>query len=830
MAQVSSLAEFRNALRALDPLIQIATGFSIDSQISIEYTVTIESLTPDTPAALVKDSSYAQNVFRILNGGALTLNNIILDGNAAGHPVAHEQNRSLIYVNGGALSLTGKTVIMGGRSALEGGGLYLNSSASRANALSVGDQVQIIHCTARTNGGGIMIMSGNPQDTFHIAGDVLIGMNKAVNGAGIYMRSCASNTGISLSLSDSVHIIGNRAVSAGGGLYFCGYQNNGSAASRLILSGDALISGNQAANGAGLYFAAATAQDRCLITGNAAITQNMADRNGGACCYTAENIPADFNINGGALTDNCAGTGGAVYLSCDAGGTVCITRSTLTGNKACSGFSGAGGGLWIQNRSDQDRMTLQIRNTTLAQNQAAANGGGILLNSSAGGISCSLLTCNISENTAVQNGGGLSAVIRQAGDVSIRGCQLLRNTAGTGGGGLYLAETGGKTPTAVTLDNTVVGENTAGTEGGGVYLASGSNSLSVAMTDCTVLSNTAKENGGGIWNSGFDTRLTVDGSTSLTGNSARLGNGGGLYYDGGTGTVQFHGNVKITDNHADTAATGNTGQGGGICLASGRLNIQDSVEIAFNTAGNAGGALHTAGTSTAVIEGGRIHDNRCNSKGGALSIREQSTVTITGGDISDNQAPYGNDLYNQATLFTGGSRVFKGGVYIENRAGAVKLTGKLAEPAAVQLETSSYVSPNDAGIPIIVADASASYPSLSRTDAGRFIKPSAGFKDWKLAVSNDQTQILLIPPAGQTITFKGNDDNGPKACNLPLTLTVPFGASIVLPATVPTRPGWRFRGWNTYQHCEGETFYPGGVLSNVITDVTLYAVWDPADC
>lgn len=829
MAQVTSFKEFQDAINALEPLIQIVTGFSIASQISIAHTVTIESLTPDTPATLSKDNTYFPSLFRISNGGALTLNNVIVDGNPAGHPVDNENNRSLILVTGGSLSLRGSTIIKGGRSYLEGGGIYLNSSSTDANTLSIGGNVQIIDCVSRTNGGGIMIASRNPQDTVDITDNVNISMNRAVNGGGIYMRSYVPESGCHLAITDSVHVTGNQADSTGGGICFSGYRTGSASPSVLSLEGNAAISGNQAVNGAGIYFYSANLQDNMRLLGNASITQNVASQNGGGCYYTAAGVPVDLEVSSASVSNNMAGTGGAFYLLNDSGGSVRISKTSITGNKACNGLSGSGGGIWIQNQSVDAHLNVLLNNTTLAHNQASAAGGGLRLYSQ-GGCSCLLEDCIISENTAGQNGGGLIISNALKASVQFRRTSVLRNTAYVSGGGFYFANTVNNATADIALTETVIAENTAAQEGGGVRLTSGNGILTTILTDCTVISNTAQDNsGGGIWNGGAENALTIEGSTSVTGNNTRSGNGGGIYYNSSNGFVRLTGNVKITDNHADAVSTEFGNHGGGICLVPGKMTIQDSVEIAFNSAGKYGGGISAAENSEVSIQGGSIHDNRSDLYGGAILNHGGSTTSITGGMLTGNQAPYGGGVYNDAFLNIAGSRDLSDGVYIENRTAAVQLTGRMTDAAVVQLETSRYVSPNAAGTPIVVGEATASYPVLSPSDSAIFLKPLLGFEDWEIRLNEDMTQILLAPIIGQTITFCGNDSCEANAQDVPAPLMVAYGANAILPAVIPTRNGYVFREWNTYQCCEGQTFNPGDTIPSVTTDVTLYAIWKK-DC
>lgn len=58
MAQVSNQTQLLAALAAQDSIIQVIADFTITSQITILYPVTIESLTEAAPFTLTKDTSF----------------------------------------------------------------------------------------------------------------------------------------------------------------------------------------------------------------------------------------------------------------------------------------------------------------------------------------------------------------------------------------------------------------------------------------------------------------------------------------------------------------------------------------------------------------------------------------------------------------------------------------------------------------------------------------------------------------------------------------------------------------------------------------------------
>lgn len=820
MAQVSSQAELRTALEALDSFIQVTADFSISAQINIQYAVTIESYAGGSPAVLTKDNSYSSYMFRITDGGSLTVRNIILDGNGAAHPQADEANRSLIYVTGGTLKLLSGSVLQNNNSYLEGGGVYVNSNSSYYNAFLMTDDARITGCASRTKGGGIMIASGNQGDSYSIAGAAFIGGNTASDGGGVYVRSYAQGTGGTLTIAEQVQITDNTASGTGGGLNFSGYRNGGSAAATLTLTGSAAVSLNKAVNGAGVYFYSANDGDRFTLSGNAAVTQNTASQNGGGCYMTAQGAGAQFIMTSASLTDNTAGTGGGLYLLTDSGGSVSVTQGLISGNHAAGGASGTGGGMWIRNQSPDAGLLTSFTNITMSRNEAEAHGGGMALYAGGSPFSFEVAGGTVSENQSAKDGGGLLLSNSGNGSLTLRQMALTGNTAGGSGGGMYHAVTSGDSSSSLTMTEASIENNTAGAEGGGLRLTSGSGILSAVLTDCTVSSNTARGNsGGGIWNGGSNASLTLDGSTSVTDNSTEEGNGGGIYFNSEEGSMLLTGSVKITNNHADAAQSDFGSHGGGICLVPGRLTIQDSTEIALNSARLYGGAVSAAEDSQVTVEGGTIHDNTSSEYGGGIWIHGGSAVTLSGGSLNNNKALYGGGVYNDSYLYAEGLRNISDGVYIENRTAVVRLNAPLAADSVIQLENSGYLSPNTDGTPIVVGEATDGYPLLSQTDAEAFQKPVRGFDGWEIRRSRDRTQILLAPSdyriQYENLLGAANPNPGSYNSTSPDIHLLPPGSL----------PGSRFTGW--YDAPDGGnnvTVIPHGSTGDRI----LYARWEAA--
>lgn len=906
MAQVSNQTQLLAALAAQDSIIQVIADFTISSQITILYPVTIESLTTTASFTLMKDTSYFAYLFRVQNGGSLTLKNIILDGDKDNHPMDNQNNRSLIFVTGGTLNLLDGSIIQNNNAYLEGGGIYLNRNESYPNTLSMSGNALITGCYSRTNGGGIMLAVGNTQDSFHISGLSQIDGNQGANGGGIYCRCYIQDVPSVLSIGDQVHITNNQANGSGGGIWFSGFRDESYAASVLTLAGNALISGNLAVNGAGIYFFSSNADDRLAITENASITRNTASQNGGGCNIQANKVPVNFSTDNASITDNTAGTGGGIYLLTDSGANVNFSKSTFTGNKAVNGASGSGGGIWMSNQSKDSGVSAALTDIILENNQASAHAGGMALYAGAGTFTFRMTGGTVSNNLASQEGGGFVISHKGPGDLVFQQSIFSQNTANGSGGGIYYANTGEGNSSTLTMRGTNVSDNTAGSTGGGLRLSSGTGTLTALLEDCNVSSNTALSSGGGIWNGGTDDRLTLSGISTVTGNRTQSGNGGGIYFNSDIGTMLLTGNVKVSENRADERITISGNHGGGICLVPGILTIQDYAEISSNSAGQYGGGVSAAENSQIIMLGGTVKDNVSGQAGGGIWNHVNSVTTLTDGAITNNKAVLGNSIYNDSVLYMEGTRELNNGVYLTSASSIVRLVNPLTGTSSIQLELSSYVTPNSNGAPIVVGEGTAGYPLLTQEDADAFLKPQQDFEGWEIQLNSDNTQVQLAPvnyliqyenlmgavnpnpasytittpsiellpphsiagyrflgwfnaitggnqitsiPQGSsgnitlyarweeiteyyTITFCGNDNCRPKACNIPAQITLQGVQEVTLPSAVPQRKFYCFRGWNTDCCGKGNSYLPGETIPAVNTDLSLYAIWkcNPCGC
>ena len=161
--------------------------------------------------------------------------------------------------------------------------------------------------------------------------------------------------------------------------------------------------------------------------------------------------------------------GGGIYIS---GGTVNLNTVTVFGSKASHGSG-------IYNNS-----TLTIDSSTISNNNATSNGGGIY-NDSQGVLT--ITSSTISGNSADINGGG---IFNSGASVTIISSTISGNSASASsgyGGGLY------NSGTSLTITSSTISGNSA-SFGGGIV-----NSNVLTITSSTISGNSASF-GGGIYN------------------------------------------------------------------------------------------------------------------------------------------------------------------------------------------------------------------------------------------------------------------------------------------------------------------------------------------
>jgi hypothetical protein len=531
-------------------------------------------------------------------------------------------------------TITNNTVV--GDGANQGGGGVFNAGGTVT--INAGEINNNTTTGTSTSGGGIL----NDMGTLTVIGTMINGNTSIRAGGGIEDNSSAGG----MMTLRAVTITNNTTGASpgnGGGVHITG-PGNSLIESCTVSSNEASAEGGGLWNGAGLMTVNSTTLEGNIVIGDGA------DQGGGGI----------FNAGGTIVVDACdiltnqstgpSTSGGGILNDL---GVLTVTNSSLVGNSTIR----AGGGI-----EDNSAMgnTLTVTNVFLSENTTGAspgNGGGIHIS----GPGNSMITaCNVSDNTAAAEGGGLW---NGTGFMTVRasliaGNETNGNDANQGGAGLFNA--GG----TMMVDSCSISANIAlGTSasGGGIL-----NDLGVlTVINSLIQDNTSVRAGGGIEDNSLAGNTLILQDVSLFNNStgAAPGNGGGLHITGpgdseisgcvvrensasseggglwnGTGLMTISGATIIESNIA-LGADADHG-GGGIFNNGGDLNISDGTivnqNLATGAAGSGGGLLSTDGEVT--ITDSEFSNNSANRAGGAVEIIDGDltfrTSTMSNNDVN----------------------------------------------------------------------------------------------------------------------------------------------------------------------------------------------------
>jgi filamentous hemagglutinin family protein len=375
---------------------------------------------------------------------SLFKNNVAqFDGGAilADQPVLLELSQTDFLNNqaggkGGGIYASGTTTIVGGildgnRAQGSGGGFY-----NQGGVLNITD-TQILRNQANNAGGGISDNRGTTQITGATIAD-----NQARLGGGI------EATGSRLTL-DNVTVQNNRSVSSGGGIELTLVPQ--------ALIQDSRILGNRTtgtgyAGGLGSYESVVTIRDT-LVSGNQSLGNGGGlEGNGSDLVLERVNLTSNIAVSGGGITNRSSPNRMA---------NTTIANSQILANQA----TGKGGGLYFLGNTNT-----QIQGTTIAQNTAGIDGGGI-----SGSAALAISNSTLTQNQAARYGGGINA----DGLVNLTNVTIANNTADVNGlgGGVFVQRSG-----VVRLNNTIVAhnQNSIAADVNGDFIDQGNNLIGIS--------------------------------------------------------------------------------------------------------------------------------------------------------------------------------------------------------------------------------------------------------------------------------------------------------------------------------------------------------------
>ncbi len=295
-------------------------------------------------------------------------------------------------------------------------------------------------------GFGALVVGVPAQTTRNVPGQyptVQAAINACVNGDTVLIAPGTYSGGINF-LGRAITVKGSQPApatvllgTAGGRVVT--FSTAESAASILR---DVKVTGG---NGGILIQNASPTITNCIIQSNASTTDGggvvIHASGAGSFTPTISNCViggnSALNSGGGVFAD--ATNGAALQLSCDG---LSVVQNGAVGLVASN--TGAGGGIYVTS-SGTATCALTLYRSTVSQNSAAGNGGGIYALTPTIGSALTILSCRILDNTAVVNyvpqgaGAGIGSVAAQT---TLQNTLVAGNVSNSFGGGMLIENSG----------------------------------------------------------------------------------------------------------------------------------------------------------------------------------------------------------------------------------------------------------------------------------------------------------------------------------------------------------------------------------------------------
>lgn len=866
MTRVSTQSELIAAIAAQETDIVVTANFEISETQTLNYAVTITSA-ENASYTLTKATNFDNSLFLLNTSNAsLTLQNLILDGAKQTH-IESGNAQALISLLNGSLTL-GTGSILQNNMASNGGGVYSTNSLDNPVSFTMTDNAVITGNVAINNGGGIYLSLNS--STVSIGANATIENNEANLGGGVYYAQLNDQSTDVFNVSGDAKINGNKA-STGGGLY--------------ILSGSArftdntVISNNTATNAGGIAFYGKS----IFIDDNVSVLNNSATNNAGGLYLSAENANYTEISLHGLFQGNTANITGGAHIENLLQGSLDISRARFLSNLS-NIFSNSSGGLFIsRNNTATTPLTVIMNNTIFNGNQSKGNGGGMRVEHNVSAIlNLSADSCQFENNVTSQNGGGLYITAGESSSVSIQNSSFIKNQCSSGGGLAF--QHNNSEQMSITLQDNLFKDNYTGI-GGGMYVGNGN--MNVVISNCTFDNNTAEESGGGLYTGSGNGLITALNNTNFI-NNKTFGNGGAIIKESRATLLEnaTFTNNTATSSGSDIFSVGDLRVGLGVSLNDGLIffNIASAPTIAqhlsadsvINLESNYYIASNPQGTPVTVAKsdltltpqdaaafkapaemagwGARLNDSlnevvlapivyelRYENTKGAVNPNPDSYTVVTNTIILD--APSEITGYS----FNGWYDMAEGGTRItEIPRGSIGDKTLYAQWQA-DLNTITYYG-NDSGGPTaenIPLPQSVEYDATVTLSSEIPTRNGYLFLNWDTepsgtgiaysagdSIPNVQSNInlyaqwRLLPPIIHRLTYHGNDFGGATAQNIPDAITVADGQSVKLSSMIPSRVGYRFKGWNTLPNGSGISYAPGASTAPITADSHLYAQWE----
>ncbi|MGD1864494.1 MAG: CHAT domain-containing protein [Phormidesmis sp.] len=382
----------------------------------------------------LRDATFSENVSQE-DGGAVFVNSgtttvveesQFISNRAEG---AASRGGALAVINGGDITLT-DTVVTSNESSAQGGGLFVDSDGTAtvtgtlttdSDGVATSATTRFVDNQAGRDGGGIAMLD---ESTLTVSGVLFRGNFSGDDGGGV------SVTELSQATIDNANFENNTVAENGGGLYSNNILSTVPTGNKVVLTNSRFIENEAGQSGGGFYHG---------INGSAVVRDSLFHANeamiDGGGVQVSE---GSLTLANSQLLANQARFGAGLEVS--AGGSVTVTDTALTDNVA----SLLGGGAQVDTGS-----TLEATRTTFEGNQSVS--GGALFNLG----TTELVNTTISGNRASDVGGAIRTN-SAAATLTVRNSTVTNNQAGVEGGGI--AEAGSQ---LARLQNTIVAANTS---------------------------------------------------------------------------------------------------------------------------------------------------------------------------------------------------------------------------------------------------------------------------------------------------------------------------------------------------------------------------------
>ena len=377
----------------------------------------------------------------------------------------------------------------------------------------------------------------------------------------------------------------------------------------------------------------------------------------------------------------------------------------------CKGKGGlSSGGINIQVPTE----TVSIKDTTIENCEAKANGGGIHLYQG----ECTLENVTVNNCSALR-GGGLHV---KEGTLTITRGSFTKNEASgsiaNGGGGAIYNEGSTVTITGCTIGGDDLGDGNSAGQGGGIFVSE-------------------------------DARCTLNAGTKISSNKAigigtNNSNGGGIFVNKNSGNTKF-GTLTINGSGNPVIISQNTADYGGGVYNHGTATI-NYAEIKGNNVPHHGGGMFNAGTCT--MDSVSIEDNKTQNEGGGIYSNKELTLkntTVTGNEATASggaiQIATADAVFNMSgsTVITVDSS--KNDVYLTDGA-LITLTGGLTAMGKIARITLNSSTKNGYKAGRVVVKGGDGFNITTNYKKKFTITNKIGqSKAWKLSLSSNELKL-----------------------------------------------------------------------------------------